>query len=125
MNRCSTLCESRVFPQLASCAAASSALVAELPVTQCRETPGSILNRVPHLAHSQYMIPPGWTSLTVLLLLIGGFIIFSTGVTGLYIGKIFSQVKGRPLYVVDTRVVGGVERPVTAAVKEPSEASIR
>jgi dolichol-phosphate mannosyltransferase len=44
---------------------------------------------------------PGWTSLTVLLLLLGGFIIISTGVTGLYIGKIFKQVKDRPLYIVD------------------------
>ena len=44
---------------------------------------------------------PGWTSLGVLLLLLSGFIIVSTGVTGLYIGKIFTQVKGRPLYVVD------------------------
>jgi glycosyltransferase involved in cell wall biosynthesis len=43
---------------------------------------------------------PGWTSLAVLILVIGGFIIMSTGVTGLYIGKIFDQVKGRPLYVV-------------------------
>ncbi len=48
--------------------------------------------------------PPGWTSLAVLLLVLGGFIIMSTGVTGLYIGKIFEQVKGRPLYVIDKRV---------------------
>jgi dolichol-phosphate mannosyltransferase len=48
--------------------------------------------------------PPGWTSLAVLLLLVGGFVIVSTGVTGLYIGKIFQQVKGRPLYVVDSRL---------------------
>lgn len=48
--------------------------------------------------------PPGWTSLAVLILLVGGFIIMSTGVTGLYIGKIFEQVKGRPLYVIDKRV---------------------
>ena len=48
--------------------------------------------------------PPGWTSLAVLILMIGGFIIISTGVTGLYIGKIFEQVKDRPLYVVDKRV---------------------
>lgn len=47
---------------------------------------------------------PGWTSLAVLLLIVGGFIIMSTGVTGLYIGKIFDQVKERPLYVVDERV---------------------
>jgi glycosyltransferase involved in cell wall biosynthesis len=48
--------------------------------------------------------PPGWTSLAVLVLLVGGFMIVSTGVTGLYIGKIFQQVKGRPLYVVDARL---------------------
>jgi dolichol-phosphate mannosyltransferase len=47
---------------------------------------------------------PGWTSLAVLILLIGGFIIISTGVTGLYIAQIFEQVKGRPLYVVDDRL---------------------
>jgi polyisoprenyl-phosphate glycosyltransferase len=48
-----------------------------------------------------YAIYPGWTSLAVLILLIGGFIISSTGIAGLYIGKIFEQVKGRPLYVID------------------------
>jgi glycosyltransferase involved in cell wall biosynthesis len=51
---------------------------------------------------------PGWTSLAVLILLIGGFTIVTTGVTGLYIGKIFEQVKGRPLYVVDERLEGQV-----------------
>ena len=52
---------------------------------------------------------PGWTSLAVFTLTIGGFIIISTGVTGLYIGKIFEQVKGRPLYVFDRELSGGVE----------------
>ena len=40
-------------------------------------------------------------ALAVLLLIVGGFIIIEPGVTGLYIGKIFDQVKDRPLYVVD------------------------
>jgi dolichol-phosphate mannosyltransferase len=44
--------------------------------------------------------PPGFTALAVLILLMSGFIITSIGVTGLYIGRIFEQVKGRPLYVV-------------------------
>jgi dolichol-phosphate mannosyltransferase len=43
----------------------------------------------------------------VLILLIGGFIIMSTGVAGLYIGKVFDQVKGRPLYVIDQAIVDG------------------
>jgi dolichol-phosphate mannosyltransferase len=55
-----------------------------------------------YLVHN---VPAGWTSLAVLILIVGGFIIASTGITGLYIGKIFEQVKGRPLYVVDT-VIG-------------------
>ena len=56
---------------------------------------------------------PGWTSLGVLLLLLGGFIIASTGVTGLYVGKIFVQVKDRPLYVVD-RIVESSDEGVYA-----------
>ena len=46
---------------------------------------------------------PGWTSLAVLILLIGGMIITSIGVTGLYVEQIFDQVKDRPLYVIDER----------------------
>lgn len=45
--------------------------------------------------------PQGYTSVMVAVIVIGGFIIVSTGVTGLYIGRVFEQVKGRPLYVVD------------------------
>ena len=52
---------------------------------------------------------PGWTSLAMLTLLIGGFIIFSTGIVGLYIGKIFEQVKDRPLFVVSEKVVRTLE----------------
>jgi len=44
---------------------------------------------------------PGWTSLAFFMLTVGGFIIISTGITGLYIGKVFEQVKGRPLFVID------------------------
>jgi polyisoprenyl-phosphate glycosyltransferase len=46
-------------------------------------------------------IYPGWTSIVVTGLLQGGFIILSTGVTGLYIGKVFENSRGRPLFVVD------------------------
>jgi glycosyltransferase involved in cell wall biosynthesis len=60
----------------------------------------------------------GWTSLGVLLLLIGGFIIVSTGVTGLYIGKIFTQVKDRPLFVVDTTVNAEVQSQEVLPLRE-------
>jgi polyisoprenyl-phosphate glycosyltransferase len=49
---------------------------------------------------------PGFTSLAVFTLTVGGFIIISTGVTGLYIGRVFEQVRERPLFVVDS-IVGG------------------
>lgn len=47
---------------------------------------------------------PGWTSLMVVLLASTGLILMSLGVVGIYIGKIFEQSKGRPLYVVDERL---------------------
>jgi polyisoprenyl-phosphate glycosyltransferase len=49
---------------------------------------------------------PGWTALPMFGLFLAAFIIISGGVTGLYVGKIFEQVKGRPLFVVD-EVAGG------------------
>lgn len=57
-----------------------------------------------------HSIQPGWTSLVVLILMVGGFIILSTGITGLYIGKIFDQVKGRSLYVFDQKIVNGSKK---------------
>ncbi|WP_428825262.1 glycosyltransferase family 2 protein [Azonexus sp. IMCC34842] len=48
----------------------------------------------------------GWTSLIVILLVCTGVILSSMGVIGLYVGKIFDQTKGRPLYVIDTIVKG-------------------
>jgi polyisoprenyl-phosphate glycosyltransferase len=48
----------------------------------------------------------GYTSLTVLLLLLAGFIIVSVGVVGLYVGRIFEQVKDRPLFLIDDQAEG-------------------
>ncbi len=64
---------------------------------------------------------PDWTALPMMLLVLAGFIIISGGITGLYVGKIFDQVKGRPLYVVDTRVEGGTERPFLRDLAAPEE----
>jgi polyisoprenyl-phosphate glycosyltransferase len=44
---------------------------------------------------------PGFTTIAVLVICLSGFIIVSLGVTGLYVGRIFQQVKGRPLYLVE------------------------
>ncbi|MBV9339208.1 MAG: glycosyltransferase family 2 protein, partial [Solirubrobacterales bacterium] len=49
---------------------------------------------------------PGYTSLAVLLLVLAGFIIVSVGVVGLYVGRIFEQVKNRPLFLIDQEARG-------------------
>ena len=40
----------------------------------------------------------GWSSLMLSVWLVGGFILISMGITGAYIGKIYTEVKRRPLY---------------------------
>lgn len=47
---------------------------------------------------------PGWASLTVLILFSLGIMLFSLGILGLYIGKMFEQTKQRPLYVINEMV---------------------
>ncbi len=42
----------------------------------------------------------GWASLMLSIWLVGGFILVSLGIIGTYIGKIFTEVKHRPLYHV-------------------------
>jgi len=42
----------------------------------------------------------GWPSLASIVLFVGGLQLFSLGILGKYIGKIFLETKKRPLYVV-------------------------
>jgi putative glycosyltransferase len=42
----------------------------------------------------------GWTSVIASIWLVGGLCIFSLGTIGIYVAKIFSEVKGRPLTLV-------------------------
>ena len=49
-------------------------------------------------------ITAGYSSIFIFELLGTGLILMSLGVTGIYIGKIFEQVKPRPLYIIDTKI---------------------
>lgn len=61
---------------------------------------------------------PGWAAQTVVMCLIGGVQLLVLGIQGEYLGRLFDQSKGRPLYLID-QVVGG--RPgVVAAPVVPS-----
>lgn len=46
----------------------------------------------------------GWTSILVSLWFIGGIGTTGVGITGIYIGKIYTEVKRRPRYFVEERV---------------------
>lgn len=43
---------------------------------------------------------PGWTSLLVSVWFVGGAILLALGITGEYVGKIYSEVKRRPRYFI-------------------------
>ena len=43
---------------------------------------------------------PGFTSLVFFFFFVGGLLMIQMGILGIYIGKTFDQVKGRPLFVV-------------------------
>jgi polyisoprenyl-phosphate glycosyltransferase len=47
-------------------------------------------------------VVPGWTSVIVLLCLIGGSIQMTLGILGEYLARIYEEVKQRPLYIVGT-----------------------
>jgi polyisoprenyl-phosphate glycosyltransferase len=46
---------------------------------------------------------PGYASLLILLLFFNGLALISNGIQGEYIARIFEEVKGRPLYVVNEK----------------------
>jgi dolichol-phosphate mannosyltransferase len=65
---------------------------------------------------------PGWSSLVVLISLVGGAVLISNGILGEYVGRIFEEGKGRPLYIVSTVIHGEVDaesRPASSSAAEP------
>lgn len=44
--------------------------------------------------------PPGWASVFVAVTALSGIQLMALGVLGIYVGRIFDEVKGRPLYVL-------------------------
>ena len=47
---------------------------------------------------------PGWSSLFSAILFLGGIQLICLGVLGEYIGRIYEEIKKRPLYVIDEEV---------------------
>jgi dolichol-phosphate mannosyltransferase len=59
----------------------------------------------------------GWTSTVVVVLFLGGVQLLSLGILGEYVGRIFDEVKRRPLYVVRETV--GFEEEALSARPQP------
>jgi glycosyltransferase involved in cell wall biosynthesis len=66
---------------------------------------------------------PGYASLLIVVLFFNGLSLISNGIQGEYIGRIFEEVKHRPLYVVGKKIglpAGEAAKPVPlATVKAP------
>lgn len=58
---------------------------------------------------------PGYASLMVVVLLLGGVNLLTLGIMGEYLGRIYTEVKGRPLYLVRER--HGFEQPAPGALE--------
>lgn len=58
----------------------------------------------------------GFTTVILLLLIIGGFLMLSLGVIGHYIARIYEEVKGRPKYIIN-KVTKNVQGQVTGSWK--------
>ena len=54
-------------------------------------------------------INDGWTSIVAVMLLLGGLLMSAIGIAGIYIGNIFVQAKGRPLYFTRRLLNGSKE----------------
>ncbi len=50
---------------------------------------------------------PGWASTAILHSTIGGLQLFLMGIVGIYVGKIYTETKGRPIYLIRDSV--GIE----------------
>ncbi len=70
----------------------------------------------------RYQFVPGWTSLIAIMLLMFGVDLLFMGLFGLYLAKIFIEIKARPLYFIDRSI--GFEAPAALAPKRPTAAGV-
>ena len=56
--------------------------------------------------------PRGWASTVAIVLFVGGVQLVMLGVVGEYLGRVYDEVRKRPLYVVRSRTGIGAEVPL-------------
>ena len=62
---------------------------------------------------------PGFGTITIVVLLLGGIQLISIGIIGEYVGRIYDEVKGRPLYLVRA------QRNLPATAEDPTRRGTR
>lgn len=67
----------------------------------------------------------GWASLMVSIWFVGGIQLISLGLIGEYIGKIYKEVKHRPLYILEKHIPAKSEAKYGAAAAEEASATDR
>jgi hypothetical protein len=65
---------------------------------------------------------PGYPSLVVGLMVLGGVQLLMIGVLGEYIGKLLSEIKARPVYFVAEHSVKSADETAKQPVKSPHAA---
>ena len=53
-------------------------------------------------SYFEHLAVPGWPSIMLSIWFIGGLLLLSIGIIGEYIGKIYIEVKHRPLYNIES-----------------------
>ncbi len=72
--------------------------------------------------------PKGFTALTLLITFLSGVNLLSLGIIGEYVGRIYEEIKARPLYVIGRIIshgVSGAARTTSRADAQPSAADRR
>ncbi len=60
-----------------------------------------------HVFYVKYVIDdavPGWATMTASVLFLGGIQLIGIGILGEYIGRIFEEIKHRPLYIISRHI---------------------
>jgi polyisoprenyl-phosphate glycosyltransferase len=74
---------------------------------------------------------PGFATVTIIVMLLGGIQLIAIGIIGEYVGRIYDEVKGRPLYIVRGRlnireeeISEAAPAAESAEISDPAESSV-